>query len=45
MEKPKVSRRAVLSDFIQDTNVHNSDSHINKSKTKKYRIQGEYGFY
>ena len=44
MDKPKVFRKAVLSDFIQDTNIQNLNNHLpNKCKTKKYRIQGEYG--
>ena len=42
----KVFRKAVLSDFINDTsknkNINNSTLN-NSEKTKSYRIQGEYG--
>ena len=45
-EKTRVFRKAVLSDFIKDTSIQNLDipnPNSNKIKTKKYRIQGEFG--
>ena len=44
MKKIKVFRKAVLSDFIEDTCIQKLNIHPpTKCKTKKYRIQGEFG--
>ena len=44
-EKEKVYRKAVLSDFINDTSIPVLDnfSSIKFEKSKRYRIQGEFG--
>lgn len=44
MENSVVYRKAVLSDFMEDTKIEKLDySSPTKCKTKKYRIQREYG--
>tara|TARA_Y100000992_G_C21141449_1_gene431577 strand:+ start:503 stop:724 length:222 start_codon:yes stop_codon:yes gene_type:complete len=43
-ENNKIYRRAVLSDFIDDTNIKTSNIYLNNiDKAKGYRLQGEYG--
>ena len=45
IEKGRVFRKAVLSDFIKDTSkkILEISPSINSEKAKNYRIQGEYG--